>query len=112
MQDVLDANVDGERERPLPAGPRVVSIGARGDLVVPAPRTRLAGAERTVVPLTGLSAHDALPGSPEAARELALALRGAPLTCRSLAGRTVDVVVGDGIAALESRPAQIVGGAG
>lgn len=102
----------GLRDRPLPDGPRVVSIGARGDLVVPAPRTRLAGAERTVVPLTGLSAHDALPGSPEAARELALALRGAPLTCRSLAGRTVDVVVGDGIAALESRPAQIVGGAG
>lgn len=98
--------------RPLPPGPRVVSIGARGDLVVPSPRTDLAGAERTVVPLVGVSAHDALPGSPEAARELALALHGAPLSCRSLATRAVDVVVGDGIAAVEATPARRLGAAG
>ncbi len=100
------------RDRPLPAGPRVVSIAARGDLVVPSSRTDLTGAERTVVPLVGVSAHDQLPGSPEAARELALALRGAPLTCRSLGTRAVDVVVGDGIAALEVAPARRLGSAG
>lgn len=83
---------------PLPGGVDSVSIAARGDLVVPVPRTRVAGARQVVVPLTGLQAHDALPGSPEAARELLLALAGRPPTCTSLRSALTDQVVGEGIA--------------
>jgi hypothetical protein len=76
---------------------RAVSIAARGDVVVPVPRTVAPGATEVVVPLTGLSAHDELPGSPEATRELALALAGLPPTCQSLTSALLDQVVGEGI---------------
>jgi hypothetical protein len=60
-----------------------LSVAASGDLVVAVPRTRVQGATSVVVGLHGLSAHDALPGSEAAHRELALALGGAPPTCTS-----------------------------
>jgi hypothetical protein len=88
-------------EAPLPAGVDGVSIAARGDLVVPVPRTRLPGAPQVVVGVTGLHAHDALPGSPEAARELSLALAGLPPTCTSLWSALTDQIVGQGISAGE-----------
>lgn len=84
--------------RSLPAGIRVVSVAARGDLVVASPRTRLAGGATSVVPLAGLHAHDELPAAPATTREVALAVAGAPPTCRGLADRLVDLVVGEGIA--------------
>ncbi|MEZ5141325.1 MAG: peptidoglycan DD-metalloendopeptidase family protein [Acidimicrobiales bacterium] len=98
------------RPRPVPPGVRVVSIGARGDLVVPAPRTELAGAGHTTVPRVGLHAHDRLPGSPEVARELALALAGAPPSCRAIGARLADLVVGEGIAAAEEATASALPG--
>ncbi len=82
---------------PLPDGVQGISIAARGDVVVPVPRTRLPGAPQVVVPVTGLAAHDALPGSPEAAREVALALAGMPPTCTSLRTALTDQVLGEGI---------------
>ncbi len=72
------AVVDELRARPLPPGVRAVSIAARGDLVVPAPRTELRGAPQVVVGLDGVHAHADLPGRPETAREVALALAGMP----------------------------------
>ncbi|MGQ0434207.1 MAG: peptidoglycan DD-metalloendopeptidase family protein, partial [Microthrixaceae bacterium] len=81
---------------PLPAGISAVSIAARGDVVVPVPRTEVAGAPQVVVPLTGLRAHDALPGSAEAARELALALGGLLPTCVSFRQALGDQLVGEG----------------
>lgn len=82
---------------PLPDGVDGVSIAARGDLVVPVPRTRAPGAPQVVVPITGLHAHDALPGSAEAGRELALALAGRPPTCTSFRSALTDQLVGEGI---------------
>jgi hypothetical protein len=85
------------RASPLPAGVDVVSIAARGDLVVPVPRTAAPGAVQVVVPVSGVTAHDRLPGSPEAARELALALAGQPPGCRPFRSALVDQAVGEGI---------------
>ena len=102
--------LDELNARPLPPGPRYVSIAARLDLIVPSPRTRLAGAEHTVVdlPLTSINAHDVLPGSPAATRELALALAGQPLSCRGLAHRLVDTVVGHGVGAAEDAAGHVL----
>lgn len=82
---------------PLPAGVDAVSIAARGDVVVPLPRTAVAGAPQVVVPLSGPGAHAALPGSPEANRELALALSGRPPTCTSFRAALSDQLTGLGI---------------
>jgi len=82
---------------PIPAGVRAVSIAARGDLVVPVPRTAVTGAVQVVVPGSGLRAHDALPGSPEAARELALALAGQPPTCTTWRQSVADQLTGHAI---------------
>lgn len=84
-------------ETPLPAGVDAVSVAARGDLVVPVPRTAALGATQVVVPLDGPSAHGDLPGSPDAHRELALALAGLPPTCQSLGAALVDGVVGEAV---------------
>lgn len=84
-------------DHPIPPGLRALSIAARGDLVVPVPRTQVAGATPVVVPLAGLAAHDSLPGSPEVARELALALAGLPPGCQGFASALADALVGEGI---------------
>lgn len=84
-------------DHPIPRALRAVSIAARGDLVVPVPRTEVEGATPVVVPLVGPTAHDALPGSPEVERELSLALVGLPPGCQSFASALTDAVVGEGI---------------
>jgi hypothetical protein len=88
-------------DHPVPAGLRAVSIGARGDPVVPLPRTRLEGAPEVVVPLDGLRAHDRLPGDRRTTRELALAVAGLPPTCTGWGEAVVDEVVGSAIAEAE-----------
>jgi len=96
----------------IPAGVRLTSIGARGDLVVPANRTEVRGAHHTVVPLTGLAAHDELPGSPTVTREIALAVAGWPPTCRDAVQVATDVVVSEHVSLLESSatvPAAVIG---
>ncbi len=90
---------DAGQGTPFPSGVRFTSVGARGDPVVPLPRTLAPGAATTTVSVAGVGAHDALPGSPEATREIALAVGGLPPTCRSRGDRLVDVAVGHGIAA-------------
>jgi hypothetical protein len=75
-----------------------LSVAASGDLVVAVPRTQVRGATSVVVGLHGATAHDALPGSDPAHRELALALGGAPPTCASfgasLAHRGTGALIG------------------
>lgn len=90
--------VEDLRSRPLPAGARVTSIAARGDVVVPALASTLGGATNVLVPVDGLTAHDALPGSPEATREMALALAGQGPTCRGLSD---DLLLAAGIGMVE-----------
>lgn len=76
----------------VPDQVRMVSIAAAGDWVVPSPRTVLDGERHITVELRGVSAHDELPGSPVATREIALALSGLPPTCVS-AGRAASTLV-------------------
>lgn len=85
----------------IPENVDAVSIAARGDVVVPVPRAAARGAEEVVVPLTGLSAHDDLPGSDAATRELTLALAGRPPGCQSFASAFSDQLAGQGISWLE-----------
>jgi hypothetical protein len=85
-------------QRPLPTGIRVTSIGGRGDLVVPAGRTQLDGANNVIVPVPGVfDEHSQLPGSDAATREIALGQAGLPPTCQSLADMLVDTVTSDTI---------------
>ena len=85
------------RSTPIPDEVRAVSIAARGDLVVPVPRTVAPGATEVVVPLVGTSALDSLPGSPQATEALALALAGLPPPCQSFRSALTDQVVGEAI---------------
>lgn len=91
--------------RPLPRGTRVVAVAAAHDVVVPSVRAHLDGAVNVVVdPGTDkgiLSEHSALPGSPEAAREIALAIAGMAPTCRTLWQRLAQETVGRAIADAE-----------
>jgi len=88
-------------DHPVPEVVDAVSVAARGDLIVPVPRSVAAGMDEVVVPLTGRSAHSELPGSRVAHRELALALAGLPPGCQSLREALLDQATGEGISLLE-----------
>lgn len=89
-------------QRPLPAATRVTSIGARGDLTVPAGQAHVPGATNTVVSVGGLlTDHDRLPGSEVAHREVALALAGEPPTCQDLWDVAADAAVSGAIGLAE-----------
>jgi hypothetical protein len=72
-----------------------VSIAARGDLVVAAGRSEVAGGTTAVVGLAGATAHDSLPGSAAAHREMALALAGMDPTCESFLDAMADAALAD-----------------
>jgi hypothetical protein len=93
--------VDELRDHPVPASIRAVSIAARGDVVVPVPRSRAPGMTEAVVPIGGTSAHRDLAGSPGATRELQLALAGLPPGCQSFRDALLDQGVGEGVSLLE-----------
>ncbi|HUF32799.1 MAG TPA: peptidoglycan DD-metalloendopeptidase family protein [Acidimicrobiales bacterium] len=101
--------VRGLAERRLPPGTAVTSIAARGDLVVPALHSALEGATNVVVALDGVRAHGALPSSPEAHREVALALAGAGPTCRRVGP---DLTIAAGISLAQDAVGTIAGVAG
>ena len=104
--------VTGLRAGGVPEGVTLVSIAARGDLVVPAPRTRVDGAVEVTVPLAGSGAHSDLVGSPEATAEMARALAGQPPGCESWDDVVADVVVGHGIVAVEGHVGAMLATAG
>jgi hypothetical protein len=104
--------VAGLRAGGVPEGVTLVSIAARGDLVVPAPRTRVDGAVEVTVPVAGLSAHSDLVGSPEATAEVARALAGQPPGCESWDDVVADVVAGHATAAVEGHLGALVATAG
>jgi hypothetical protein len=100
-------------DQPLPDGVRFTSIGARGDAIVPAGRTRDAAAHHVVVDslhgteeeigvLGGLQvAHGELPSAPDAVREVALAVNGLPPTCQALLDRFIDLAASGAIGGAE-----------
>lgn len=82
-----------------PEGVTVIAIAGSSDVVVPAHKAVWDGATNTVVslPVTeGLDAHGNLPGRPEVARELELAVAGAAPGCVGLAD-VVDAAVTSGL---------------
>ncbi len=87
----------GLDDRPLPTRLKVTSIGGRWDFIVPSDHTELPGSREVVVSPDGLVDHSSLPGSPQAQREIALALAGMPPTCETFGDAMVDAVVSDEI---------------
>lgn len=92
--------VEGLAEAGVPSGVRLLSVGARGDVVVAAPRTEVAGGVNVTVPVTGWSAHSDLVGSEEATAEVARALAGAPPGCESWDDIVADVMTGHAVSAI------------
>jgi len=79
----------------FPANVRAVSIGGRGDLVVPASTTRAAGAANIVIgDSIGLGVHGDLPGMVEADRAVGLVLGGLPQACEGFWNRLADGAAG------------------
>jgi hypothetical protein len=87
--------VEHLRATPVPPQLRMLSVAARGDLIVAAPRSEVKGARNVIVTVDGvLTDHGDLPGAPEATRELSLALAGLDPACESLWNRVADAGVG------------------
>jgi pimeloyl-ACP methyl ester carboxylesterase len=86
----------------VPERVSLVSIAARGDLVVPAPRSRFAGQPPRVVPLAGPAAHDRLPGDDRTTIEIRAGIAGLPPRCRSFGEALLDEAVGQALDAVES----------
>ncbi|HEX6423781.1 MAG TPA: peptidoglycan DD-metalloendopeptidase family protein [Acidimicrobiales bacterium] len=95
-------------ETGVPAGVRLVSIAARGDVVVAAPRTRVAGAVNVTVPVSGRGAHADLVGSDAATAEVARALAGRPPGCESWHDALADVVTGHAVSLAEDQAGALV----
>ena len=110
----MSANSDFMRDlatKHIPAGTRAVSIGVRGDLVVPSARAHWAGADNTVVDLGHLVDpfdHSRLPASPAARREIGLAIAGLRPTCRSMTAQAIDRAVSSTAERVEDRTGQEV----
>lgn len=98
--------------RPLPPGPRYTSVAARGDFVVPSPRSRLPGATYAVISVPSLNQHNALPGSSDATREIGLARAGLAPTCEGLGDALADAAVGHVIATAEDMGGVVLAVAG
>jgi len=88
----------------------LTSIAARGDVVVPTPRTAVEGGAQVVVSVDGLRAHDALPGAAEAEREVLLALADRPPTCRSFDTALRDGLQGQAISLIEDAAGSVAWG--
>jgi hypothetical protein len=86
-----------------PEGVQLLSIAARGDLVVASPRSRVDRATNVTVPGAGPSAHGEVVGSDAATAEMARALAGHPPGCESWDDALADVVAGHAIAAFEDQ---------
>ena len=95
------------QERALPDRVRFTSVAGAGDLVVPAVSSTAVGATNALVDLVGAAAHSRLPGSPEAAREIALALADMAPTCVP----TATLAAGVATAALVTTAEHALGGA-
>lgn len=95
------AYLDDLARRPLSTAIAFTSIAAAGDVVVPGLTSIAEGATNVLVGLGGPAAHGDLPGSPEAAREIALALQGAGPTCVPTATLAARVATASVVAIVE-----------
>ena len=104
------SDVVAELGRPVPHGVRLLSIGASGDLIVPAGRTTVPGATNVIVHVGGLHAHDQLPGLASVTREIGLAQAGLGPTCVPWSRAVSDAVVAHGIARAETAAGLAIAG--
>lgn len=88
----------------------LVSVSARGDVTVPAPRSRVGGARNVTVPETGWSAHGEMVASEHTTRELGLALADRPPRCVGIGEVFQDAVWGHGIATAQDLSTAGLGG--
>lgn len=86
---------------PLPPDLAVTTIGATGDVFVPAGQTVLAGADHVVVDPAGPADHHTVLTDPGAMAAVRLALAGRPPPCRTLPEAVRDRVVPEVIHAAE-----------
>mgnify|MGYP001627511986 CR=1 FL=1 len=93
--------IDELADHGVPETVELRSLAARSDYVVPVPRTEVDDADHVVLPVDGLNAHDDLPGSDDAAREVALALAGRAPACQSLATHLTGHIGGRWLSAAE-----------
>lgn len=84
-----------------PAGVRMLTIGASGDLVVAGPHTQVPGNDGVIVSSRGPAAHGDLPAHPEVVREVSLLLAGRAPSCEPLAERITEWATGESVALLE-----------
>ncbi len=103
IDDLSPSGLAGRtRDVAFPPGVHAVSIGGRGDLVVPATTTSAMGARNVIIgDSIGLHVHSDLPGMVEADREVSLALGGLPPACESKWNRLIDGAVSFSIENLE-----------
>lgn len=85
----------------VPDGVPLLSVAARGDMIVASPQADVDGATNVVVPVGGPRAHSDIVGSDAATGELARALGGEPPACESTGDAVRDVVTGHAISAVE-----------
>jgi triacylglycerol esterase/lipase EstA (alpha/beta hydrolase family) len=85
----------------VPAGIRLVSIAARGDLVAASPTSEVAGSVSVTVPVSGWRAHSGLVGSDAATAEVSRALAGVPPGCEAWTDVVGDVLAGHAVSFLE-----------
>jgi pimeloyl-ACP methyl ester carboxylesterase len=85
----------------VPDGVHLLSIAARGDMVVASPNTEVDGATNVTVSVGGMRAHSDLVASDAATGELARALAGEPPACEGPVDALRDVVTGHTISATE-----------
>lgn len=85
----------------VPQGVQLLTVAARGDLVVPAPRAEVAGATNVTVPVAGLSAHGDVVSSDATTDAVARALAGRPPACEPWHDALADVLGGHAAVAAE-----------
>jgi hypothetical protein len=85
----------------VPEEVRLVSIAARGDMIVPAPRSWVDGARNVMVSETGIDAHSEMVASNALTRELALALSEMPQRCVGVWDVVGDELIGHGISYIQ-----------
>lgn len=85
-----------------PEGVWLTSIGARGDIVVPAGAAYVAGAHNAVVPVVGWHAHESVISHPATTREALLAMAHRAPTCDSLGDALLDAASSEVLTAGES----------
>jgi pimeloyl-ACP methyl ester carboxylesterase len=107
------AAIDEIERRGVPDGVEVVSLAARGDVVVTSPQTRVDDARNvTLGGGIGRGVHGALVGSDAATDELARALAGQPRHCESDFEMVTDTALGHGLSYAEDSLGGTLAGVG